>query len=97
MTSLPNIVSRSKRAAQALAIMSSFHPPGRKKGGKRDQDAHASVQKVSRCLHMTLQFLWHWPESSPVVREAERCKLHSGWPCTSYIRSPITAGEGGGL
>lgn len=95
MTSLPSIVSGSKRAAQALAIMSSFHPPGRKKGGKRNRNAHASAKKVSRCLHMTLQLMWHWPESSPVVRKAKTYKLYSGRPCARHIRSPIPAGEGG--
>lgn len=42
MASLPSVVLRSKRAAQALAIMFSLHPAGKKKGGKKGQGAHAS-------------------------------------------------------
>lgn len=99
VASLASVFLRSKRATQALAIMSLYSiQQGGRREGEEANGLISVVKKVSKCLHVVYPLVSPWPESSPwshtAARKAERRTLDSGGPCASYVRSLITVEEG---
>lgn len=99
VASLPGVVSRSERAAQALASCLRAIQQGGRRDGK-GAEVLMPVVKVSRCLRLTLPLTSHWSESGPrshaAARKAERHGLCSAWPVLDAVGVLLLPKEGDG-